>query len=217
MEDSKFRELEDVKAMYGIEEQSDETFISRDKSDASLTEALRQIVGHHLEIAPCNINPLAAFQALFASKDKWDYVEQDTIKDLKSDIVSQHLWQAERYKTLGQLKDAIAELRKALKIVVSRKEKLDILLDLGWLLRSLGQFSAAAKKYEAALRIATEYDNIAWIRQRLAEVYVEMGQPSMALLHYEQVFVDDLYTEDREELQKHIAELNLTISTTPTA
>ena len=123
-----FRSLDDAKAKYGIVEQSDETFISYDKSYPDLKEALRQTVGHHhYEIAPCSINPLAAFQTLYVSKDKWDYVGQDTPEDLKSDIVTQHLWQAERYKTLGQPEAAVAELKKALKLAASRREKLDIL------------------------------------------------------------------------------------------
>jgi tetratricopeptide (TPR) repeat protein len=211
-EGATFQSLDDVRAMYGIEERSDETFVSYDKSYPNLTEALRQTVGHHrFEIAPCSINPLAAFQTLFVSKDKWDYVEQGTSEDLKSDIATQHLWQAERYKTLGQLEDAVAELKKALNLAASRKEKLDILLGLGWLLRSLGQFSAAVKNYREALHIATEYDNEAWIRQRLAEVYEEMGQPSKALWHYRRVLVDDLDDADTEKLQERITELSLTV------
>lgn len=207
---STFGSLDDVKAIYGIEEQSDETFISYDKSYPDLTEALRATVGHHhFEIAPCSINPMATFQTLFVSKDKWDYVERDTQEDLKSDIVSQHLWQAERYKTLGQPEAAVAELKKALKIADAREDELSILLDLGWLLRSLRRFSAAAKNYRDALRIATEYDNGAWTRQRLAEVYEEMGQPSKALWHYKRVLVDDLYNEDIQKLQERIAELSL--------
>ena len=205
-----FQSLDAVKAVYGIVEQSDETFISYDKSYPNQAEALRATVGHHhYEIAPCGINPLAAFQTLFVSKDKWDHVEQDTPEDLKSDIVSQHLWQAERYKTLGQPEAAVAELRKALKLAASRKDKLDILLDLGWQLRSLGRFSAAAKNYRSALYIATEYDNEAWTRQRLAEVYEEMGQPSKALWHYKRVLVDDLHDDDLQKLQERIAELSL--------
>lgn len=214
---STFQSLEDVKATYGVEEQSDETFVSRDRSYPNLTEALRQTVGHtHLELSPCDVNPLAKFQTLFVSKDKWEYVEQGASEDLKADVITQHLWQAERYKTLGQLKEAVAELKKALKMAASRKEKLSISLDLGWLLRSLGQLPAAAKKYKDALCIATEYDNRGWIRQRLAEVYEEMGLHSIALWHYKRVSVDDLYAEDLEKLYKRIAELDLAVSATKT-
>ena len=211
-EGATFQSLDDVKAVYGIVEQSDETFISYDKSYPNLTEALRATVGHHhYEIAPCSINPLAAFQTLFVSKDKWDYVEQDTPEDLKSDIVSQHLWQAERYKTLGQLEDAVAELKKALKLASSRRDKLGILLDLGSLLKSLGRFSAAARSYQDALRITTEYDNRGAIRQSLGEIYEEMGQPSKALWHYKRVLVDDLDDDDLQKLQERITELSLTV------
>lgn len=205
-EGATLQSLDDVKATYGIEEQSDETFISYDKTYSSLKEALRHTIGHHhLEIAPCSVDLLAAFQTLFVSKDKWDYVEQSSVEDLKFDIVTQHTWQAERYKTLGRPEAAVAELKNALKIVSSRKEKLRIFLDLGWLLGSLGQFPAAAKNYRDALHIATEYDNSASIRQSLAEVYEKMGQPAKALWHYKRVLVDDLHDEDTQKLQERIA------------
>lgn len=212
-EGSIFQSSDDVKAVYGIVEQRDETFISYDKRYPDLKEALHATVGHHhYEIAPCSINPLAAFQTLYVSRDKWDYVEQDTPVDLKSDIVTQHLWQAERYKTLGQSEAAVAELKKALKMTGSRKDKLGILLDLGWLLKSVGQFSAAAKNHRDALRITTEYDNRGAIRQSLGEIYEEMGQPSKALWHYKRVLVDDLDDEDTEKLQERIAELSVSVS-----
>ena len=119
-----FASLKEVKDKYGIEELPGETFIAHDVSYPSLMEAIPRVVGHHhVEIDPCNINMLAVFQTLYVSKDKWDYVELDTPEDLKSDIISQHCWQAERYTTLGQLKEAVMELKKALRLTTDPRDK----------------------------------------------------------------------------------------------
>ena len=152
-----FASLEEVKSKYGIEEQADETFIVYDESYPSLMEAVHGVVGHHhVEIDPCDINLLAEFQTLFVSKDKWDYVELDTPENLKSDIISQHKWQAERYNTLGQLKEAITELKKALRLTTDPKEKNDLHCHIARLLWLSRQLSAAAKQYQIALRTANE-------------------------------------------------------------
>ncbi len=203
-----FAALEEVKSHYGIEEQADETFNVYDVSYPSLMEAVHGEVGHHhVEIDPCNINMLAAFQTLFVSKDKWDYVELDTPEDLRSDIISQHLWQAERYTTLGQLKEAVAELKKALRLTTDPRNKNDLHGHIARLLWSRGQLSAAAKQYKIALHTATEFDNFDMIRYYLAQVYEEMGQPAKALWHYKRVDVDELHDDTLEELKKRVAEL----------
>ena len=222
-DDRTFQSWEDVKEFYGIEEQPDGTFIVCDKIYSNLREALRQTVGHHhIEIDPCNINYLAPFQTLFVSRDKWDYVELDTPKDLKADIIRQHLWQSERYKTLGQLQDAVAELKKALRLPVARKKKVDVLLDLARLLRLLGQHSAAAEQYKEVLRLATEHDNRGEIRSLLAETYDDMGQSAKALWHYKRTLRDnlrddDLRDEDVEAIKKRIAALEQANPTTAPA
>lgn len=221
--DGTFQSWEDVKNFYGIKEQGDGTFIVYDKSYPNLSEALRQTVGHHhIEIALCSINYLAAFQTLFVSKDKWDYVGLDTPEDLRSDIITQHLWQAERYDTLGQLQDAVAELRKALRLAVVKRERSSIRFHIARLLVLLGQYSAAAKEYKEVLRLATEHDNRGQFRSLLAEVYDKMGQPSKALWHYKRTLRDnlrddDLRDEDCEAVQKRITELEQANPTTKTA
>jgi hypothetical protein len=207
-----FPSLKEVKDKYGIEELPDETFIVHDVSYPSLMEAVRGEVGHHhVEIDPCDINMLAAFQTLFVSKDKWDYVELDTPEDLKSDIISQHLWQAERYSTLGQTKDVIAELRKALRLTFDPREEMRLHAKIAWHLSSLCQLSAAAKHYKQALRPATEFDNRGQYRIRLAENYEKAGHLSKAIWHYERVIngdpEDDPDADEREDLKKRVAEL----------
>lgn len=222
-DDRTFQSLREVKTFYGIEEQRDGTVIAYDKSYPNLTEAVRQTVGHHhIEIAPCDINYLAPFQTFYVSKDKWDYVGLDTPQDLKSDIISQHLWQSERYTTLGQLQDAVAELQKAIKLADNRKDRISIHEKLAWLLKSLRQFQASAKHYREALHLATEFDNKPWIRYRLAEVCEDIGQPSKALWHYKRTFRDNLrddalHDEECEVLQKRIAELEQANLATKTA
>ncbi len=203
-----FPSLKEVKDKYGIEELPNETFIAHDVSYASLVEAIHGEVGHHhVEIAPCNINLLAAFQTLYVSKDKWDYVELDTPEDLKYDIISQHLWQAERYTTLGQLEEAVAELKKALRLTIDPSEENDLYCHIARLLWSHGQLSAAVKQYQIALRTANEFDNPAMIRYFLAQIYEEMGQPAKALWHYKRVDADELHDDTLEEMQKRVAEL----------
>ncbi len=203
-----FPSLKEVKAKYGIEELPNETFIAHDVSYPSLMEAIPQVVGHHhVEIDLCDINMLAAFQTLFVSKDKWDYVELDTPENLKSDIVLQHRWQAERYTTLGQLKEAAAELKNALRLTIDPRDKNDLHFHIARLLWSHGQLSAAAKQYKIALRTATEFDNFDIIRYYLAQVYEEMGQPAKALWHYKRVDLDELHDDTLEELKKRVAEL----------
>jgi len=207
-----FPSLEEVKSKYGIEEQADETFISLGESYPSLMEAIPRVVGHHhVEIAPCNVNLLAAFQALYVSKDKWDYVGFDTPEDLKSDIVLQHLWQAERYEVLEQLKEAVAELKKALRLTLDPRERLSNFFHTARLLMLLGQFLAAAKQYKQALNLATEYDNRGQIKLGIAECYEEAGQLPKAIWHYKRVISsdpeDDPDMDEREDLKKRVAEL----------
>lgn len=221
--DGIFQSWEYVKNFYGIEQQDDGTFVVYDKSYPNLFETLHQTVGHHhIEIAPCNINYLAPFQTLYVSKDKWDYVELDTPEDLKSDIITQHLWQAERYDTLGQLQDAVAELRKALGLAVIKREQSSIRFHIARLLVLLGQYPAAAEEYKKVLYLATEQDNRGQFRSLLAEVYEKMDQPSKALWHYKRTLRDnlrddDLRDDDCEAIQKRIMELEQTTPTTKTA
>lgn len=207
-----FSTLEEVKSKYGIEEQPDETFVLCGESYPSLTEAIPRVVGHHhVEIAPCDINMLATFQTIYVSKDKWDYVELDEPEDLKSDIVSQHLWQAERYSTLGQPKDVIVEQRRALRLTLDPREKMGLYVSIAWRLSCLGQFSAAAKHYKQALWLATEYDNRGQYRIGVAENYEKAGHLSKAIWHYKRVInadpEDDPDMDEREELKKRVAEL----------
>lgn len=221
-DDKTFQSWEETKTFYGIEEQADGTYLVYNKSYANLSEALRQTVGHRIEIAPSDINYLAPFQTLYASKDKWDYIGFATSESLKSDIVSQHLWQAERYDALGQLEEAVAELNKALILAPSRKEQLSIRFHTARLLNSLGQYPAAAKQYKKVLRLATEHDNRGHIRSLLAEVYEHMGQPSKALWHYKYALRanlrdDDLHDEECEAVQKRIVELEPADLATKTA
>ncbi len=207
-----FSSLEEVKSKYGIEELPDETFIAHDESYPSLMEAIHRVAGHHhVEIAPCDINPLAAFQTLYVSKDKWDYAELDTPENLKSDIVLQHWWQAERYSTLGQPKDVIAELRKALRLTTDPREKMSLHVSIAWQLSCLYRFPAAARHYKQALRLATEYDNRGQYRIGVAENYEKAGHLSKAIWHYKRVInadpEDDPDPEERGELKKRVAEL----------
>ena len=203
-----FSFLKEVKSKYGIEERADETFVVYNESYPGLMEAIHGVVGHHhVEIDTCNINMLAAFQTLYVSKDKWDYVELDTPEDLKSDIISQHLWQAERYTTLGELKEAVAELKKALRLTTDPRDKNGLHGHLARLLWSLGHLPAAAKQYQIKLRTACEFDNSPMTRYYLAQVYEEMGQPAKALWHYKRVDVDELHDDTLEEMKKRVAEL----------
>ena len=203
-----FPSLEEVKFKYSIEEQDNETFVSHNERYSSLEEAIPHIVGHrHVEIAPCNINLLIAFQTLFVSRDKRDYAQLDTKKEIEDDIISQHLWQAVRYESIGQVSGAVAELNKALKLTHDPRERLSISLDAGRLLESLNHLPAAAKQYKYALQVASEYDDHAAIRYGLASVYEKMGLTSKALWHYRRVPANHLDEEDSEELQKRIAEL----------
>lgn len=215
---SAFSSLEEVKSLYGIEEQADETFISRDKAYANLAEARCRVAGHHhVEIALCLINPLSLFQTLFVSRDKWEYAQLDTVDEIKSDIITQHLWQATRYESIGQVKEAVAELKKALRLTSEPREKLNIFLEVGRLCGLLNQLPEAAKQYTQALQLVSEYDNYALIRYGLAEVYQKMGLTSKALWHYRQVPVGHLDEGEEKELEKRIAELEQTDRATKTA
>ena len=222
-----FRSSGEVKSFYGIEELSADKVIVYGKSYPNLTEALRQVVGHHhIEIDPCEIDSSAAIQTLFVSRDKWDYVElfapDITTEDIMSDIVSGYLWQARRYEGVGRASEAIVELKKMLRLTLSRKEKLNALFELGRLYVLSGQFVRAAKQYQQVLHLATEHDNRGHIRSLLAKVYEEMGQLSKALWHYKRTLRDnlrddDLHDEDIEAIKKRIAALEQANFTTTTA
>lgn len=213
-----FSSLQEVQSYYSIKELSNEMFTSQGVAYFTLAEAKCQVAGHHhLEIAPCCPNLSLAFQTLFVSRDKWEYAQLDTADKIKEDIHLQHLWQAVRYETLGELKEAIAELKQALHITPNRREQLSLLLDVGRLLEVLDQLPAAARYYQKALGLATEFDNRGAIRYGLAEVYERMGQLSKALWHYKRVSLEDLDDEDNEKITGRITELEQSISTTKTA
>ena len=203
-----FSSLEEVQSYYSIKELSNKMFTSQGVAYPTLADARHEVAGHHhVEIAPCCLNLSSVFQRLFVSRDKWEYAQLDTVEEINQDIHLQHLWQAVRYETLGELKKAIAELKKALQITSNRREQLSILLNMGRLLEELNQLSAAAKYYQKALNVATQFDNRGAIRYGLAEIYERLGQPARALWHYKRTPLEDLDDEDNERIIERIAEL----------
>lgn len=199
--------LEDVKALYGIAERDDKTFVSHDRCYPNLIEAVKQVTGtHHIEIAEYNLDGQEAFQLLFSSRDKWDYVEAATAEDVKTDIVNEHRWQARRYVSLNKLPEAVAELKKAL-VLTGRRETLSLYVDIAHLFVELNQFRSAAKHYNQALRVSTIYNNQDQIRRKLAEVYVSLEERPKALWHYRRILSSDPDAEDRTEIERRIIDL----------
>ncbi len=203
-----FASLQEAQAAYGIEE-SETTFTSSDRSYPNLISALRTISpeAHRLEIAPITINPTATFQALFGSKDEWDYVECNPEEDVKKDILSQHRWQAERYERLNLLPDVLAELKQGLNISTSVGDKIYFHQYLGRLLFKMGKLPSAARHYESALLFQISIGERSLLHYRVAEIYYQLGKQKKALQHYQNADFQDLRDEEIAKVKERMLSL----------
>ena len=206
--DEHFATLGEAQAAYGIKEGGN-TVTSHNRSYSNLMAALRAVSleAHRLEIAPVMIDRKATFQSIFVSKDKWDYVECSPAEDVKRDILSEHRWQAARYERLNLVPDAIAELKRGLRISTSALDKVYFHKYLARLLVEMGKLPSAARHYENALSFNMNSGEPSLIHYRVAEIYLGLGRQRKALQHYQKIDLEDLRDEEVAEVKERMMSL----------
>jgi tetratricopeptide (TPR) repeat protein len=200
-----YETMDSAFAAYGIIERPDDTFSSTDITYPNLETILVSLRQDYrdLTLQKANFEVDASFQLLFSSRDEL----ADIVETSKSDIAKEHAILADYYEARNDIKSALQELRKCIKLDNDRRRLVSYHWEIARLLRQVGKVSQAVNHYKHALKLCAPSGNREQIAYLLATAFDELGDSENALSNYELALSIDPNLDDKQQVLTRIGEL----------